>query len=243
MEGDTAAAIPVVVINDALAQRYFHGEPPIGQSLRTMPSDPWRTIVGVVQDVKNAGLTAAPEPTIYFPYRQTGGLSDQEWILIRTPLNPTALESELRKSVAQLDPQQPVGEIQTLEHRLNESASRPRMAAVLLRCFAALGLVLAAVGLYGVMSCFVRWRFNEIGIRPGNRGTTARYREDDSGSRVQSHFRGYWGRNLLRAVLKPTDPEPFVRSLVCRSSHVQFDCRISCLGRVYGLLYPRTPSL
>ena len=165
MESDTAATNPVVLINDALEHRYFHGENPIGQSLRTMPTDPWRTIVGVVQDVKNAGLAASPEPTIYFPYRQTGGLGDDEWILIRTPLNPIALESDLRKRIAQLDPQQPVGEMQTLEHRLNESASRPRLAAVLLECFAALGLVLATVGLYGVMSFLVRWRFSEIGIR------------------------------------------------------------------------------
>jgi len=165
MESDTAAANPVVLINDALVYRYFHDENPIGQSLRTMPTDPWRTIVGVVQDVKNAGLAASPEPAIYFPYRQTGGLGEHEWIIIRTPLNPLALELELRKRVAQLDPQQPAGEMQTLEHRLNESASRPRLAAVLLGCFAALGLVLATVGLYGVMSYLVRSRFSEIGIR------------------------------------------------------------------------------
>jgi putative ABC transport system permease protein len=165
MESDTVATNPVVLINDALARRYFRGENPIGQSLRTMPADPWRTIAGVVQDVKNAGLAASPEPTIYFPYRQTGGLGDSEWIVIRTPLNPIGLESELRKRVTQLDPQQPVGQMQTLDQRLNESASRPRLATILLGCFAALGLVLATVGLYGVMSFLVRWRFSEIGIR------------------------------------------------------------------------------
>jgi putative ABC transport system permease protein len=165
LEGDTSTTSPVVVVNDALSRRYFPGENPIGHGLRTMPTDPWRTIVGVVGDVKNAGLAASPEPAIYFPYRQTGGIGEQEWIIVRTTLNPIGLESGLRKRIAQLDSQQPVGEMQTLDHRLDESASGPRLAALLLGCFAVLGLVLATVGVYGVMSYLVRWRFSEIGIR------------------------------------------------------------------------------
>jgi ABC-type antimicrobial peptide transport system permease subunit len=118
-----------------------------------------------VGDVKTAGLTAAPEAVIYFPYRQVGAMSNAVDVILRSGLGPVTLAPGLRKAAARLDPQQPIGEMSTMDHRLTESASRPRLAAVLLGSFAALGLILATVGLYGVMSFLVRWRFREIGIR------------------------------------------------------------------------------
>ena len=99
---------------------------------------------------------------MYFPYRQTGvmGIGEDVGILVRTPWHALAIGPALRKLA-----RQPIVEMQTLDQRLTESVSRSRLATVLLGCFAALGLVLATVGLYGVMSFLVHWRFREIGIR------------------------------------------------------------------------------
>ncbi len=167
LDSDTASANPIAVVSETFARRYFPGENPIGRRIGVERLDPWRTIAGIVRDVKTGGLATAPEPVIYFPYRQTGamGIGEDVGILIRTPWNAAAIGPALRKLAAQLDSRQPIAEMQTLDQRLTESVSRPRLATVLLGCFAALGLVLATVGLYGVMSFLVRWRFREIGIR------------------------------------------------------------------------------
>jgi len=123
-----------------------------------------------VGDVKTAGLSGGPEPVIYFPYRQsgridTGYLGDNIGVLVRTVVDPAAIAPEVRKRVTQMDSSISIGEMQTMDRHLNKAAARPRLAALLLGCFAALGLVLATVGLYGVMSFLVRWRVREIGIR------------------------------------------------------------------------------
>jgi putative ABC transport system permease protein len=160
LDSDTASANPIALVSETLARRYFPAESPIGKRIRSERIDPWRTIAGVVRDVKTAGLAAAPEPVMYFPYRQTEaiGVGEDLNILVRTALNPLAIAPELRKLA-------PLSEMRTLDQRLTESVSRPRLATVLLGCFAALGLMLATVGLYGVMSFRVRWKFREIGIR------------------------------------------------------------------------------
>jgi putative ABC transport system permease protein len=160
LESDSASSNHIALISETLARRYFPGESPIGKRIRSERIDPWRTIVGIVRDVKTAGLASAPEPVMYFPYRQTEaiGLGEDVDILVRTALNPLAIAPELRKLA-------PLSEMRTLDQRLTESVARPRLATVLLGCFAALGLMLATVGLYGVMSFRVRWKFREIGIR------------------------------------------------------------------------------
>ena len=166
---DTANAPPVVLISETLARRNFPGEDPIGKKVSVGPKA-WWTVAGIVGDVKTAGLAVGPEPVIYFPYRQSGGidtgfLGDNIGILVRTVLDPAAIAPELRERVTRLDSNISIGEMQTMDRHLNQSAARPRLAALLLGCFAALGLVLATVGLYGVMSFLVRWRVREIGIR------------------------------------------------------------------------------
>jgi predicted permease len=167
LDSDTASANPMALVSETFARRYFAGENPIGRRIRSERLDPWRTIAGIVRDVKTAGLAAPPEPVMYYPYRQTAatGIGEGVGILVRTPWNPAAIGPAFRKLAAQLDSRQPIVEMQTLDQRLTESVSRPRLATALLSCFAALGLVLATVGLYGVMSFLVRWRFREIGIR------------------------------------------------------------------------------
>jgi putative ABC transport system permease protein len=165
LDTDTAGAEPVVLVSETLARRYFPGEDPIGRRISVANS--WLRIAGIVGDVKTAGLAAAPEAVVYFPYHQlTGGfLGDDMGILVRSVLDPAALAQEVRKRITQVDSNVTIGEMQTMDRHLNQSAAGPRLAALLLGCFAALGLVLATVGLYGVMSFLVRWRVREIGIR------------------------------------------------------------------------------
>ena len=121
--------------------------------------------MGIVADIETGGLASPPESVIYFPYLQAGTMTGDVGLLLRTALNPAYIEPELRKQIARLDLQQPITDIQTMDQRLDESVAKPRLATVLLACFASLGVLLATVGLYGVMSLLVRGRFREIGIR------------------------------------------------------------------------------
>lgn len=165
-ESDASLTVPVALINEAFARSQFSGENPIGQRIRFEANSPFKTIVGVVADVKTAGLANSAEPCIFVPYRQSGFVGGEgAGFVIRTTLDAASLAPELRKRVAQVDPQVPMINIQMLEQRLNESVARPRLAAVMLGGFAALGLVLAAIGLHSVMFVLVRSRFREIGIR------------------------------------------------------------------------------
>jgi putative ABC transport system permease protein len=164
-DSDGENAPPVVVVSQTLAHRYFNGENPIGRRVRTGGADrPWCAIAGVVGDVKTSGLTAAPEPTIYFPYRQTDGLAEIG-LVMRSPLDAGIIASELRKTVASLDPNQPVSSIQAMQDRLSESVSKPRFTTALLSAFAALAVVLGMIGVYGVMGCRVRWQLREVAVR------------------------------------------------------------------------------
>jgi putative ABC transport system permease protein len=161
---DNENAAPVAVVNQALVSRYFSRENPIGRRIRTGGADtPWRTIVGIAGDVKTSGLAAAPEPTAYFPYRQTG--LGSVGLVLQSALDSGVIAGELRKQVAAIDASLPVASIQTMDQRLTESVSKPRFTAALLAAFAALALVLGIAGIYGVMGCRVRWQFRELAVR------------------------------------------------------------------------------
>jgi putative ABC transport system permease protein len=164
-DSDGESAVPVVVVNQALVHRYFNGEKPIGRRIRTGGDDrPWCAIAGVVGDVKTSGLTAAPEPAIYFPYRQSEGLAEIG-LMMRSPLDAGIIASELRKAVASLDPNQPIASVQTMGDRLSASVSKPRFTTALLCAFAGLAVVLGLIGVYGVMGCRVRWQLREVAVR------------------------------------------------------------------------------
>jgi predicted permease len=163
---DTSTSQPVALINEAFARSQFPNENPIGRRVRFEANQPWRTIVGVVADVKMAGLATSTEPGIFVPYRQAGFVGGEgAGLVLRTSIGVTPLAAEIRKQVAQVDPQQPVTRIETLEQRLDDAVAQPRLAAVLLGGFGVIGLLLAALGLHSVMFVLVRSRFREIGIR------------------------------------------------------------------------------
>jgi predicted permease len=156
----------VVIVNETLARRYFPGASPIGQRLNfNDPENPvWREIVGVARDVKNFGVRAESQNATYFPYAQSP--VNNLFLAVSTSLdNPSALLPAVRREVAEMDPQIALYQPTTVAEMVEGSLAQDRFLAFLLSLFAGVALLLAAVGLYGVVAYGVARRLNEIGLR------------------------------------------------------------------------------
>lgn len=168
-ERDTAASPRVAVISETLARRFFPGEDPIGRRITldspVLPNAnrPVREIVGVVADVKHRGLSAEVRPQVYTPLAQDP--FNEFFVVLKTTGDPREFIAAARTAVLALDREQPIAEIQTLQERVGLSIARERFNSLLLTLFSCLALVLASVGLYGVMSYAVARRTHEFGIR------------------------------------------------------------------------------
>jgi putative ABC transport system permease protein len=166
-ETDDAEAPSVAVINEALAETYWRGEDPIGKRITwDDPEDDevdWVTIVGLVGDTRHNGLDEAPRTETYRPYLQSS--LPYMTLVIRSDLDVGTLTTAVRTAVTEIDPEQPISAVQTMEQVVFDSLGSRRFNMFLLAVFAAAALVLAAVGLYGVLSFSVAQRANEIGIR------------------------------------------------------------------------------
>jgi predicted permease len=167
-EQDGTLGAPVMLINQAFARKYFGRENPLGQHIQVALGDgvierPVREIVGVVGDIKRKGLTFAAEPQYYLPYAQA--LITNPYLTIRTSGDPVIVQGVLRSIIQQIDKSVPVYQASALEDYVTKSAAQPRFQTLVVACFAVIALVLAAVGLYGLLSYMVAQRSLEIGLR------------------------------------------------------------------------------
>jgi putative ABC transport system permease protein len=163
---DRPGSMPVAVINETMARRYWPGSDPMGRTLRLKEDDRWISIVGMVPDIKHMGLKAEEGPVVYIPYAQ----KTQDWLtwttlLVRTSGEPTHFVPAVRSAIRALDKNQPVAEIGTLEESLTRSTAMPRFTTFVIGVLSGFALLIAVVGVYGLLAYTVAQRIPELGIR------------------------------------------------------------------------------
>lgn len=167
---DNERSMPVTIVNETMAREFWPNVDPVGRRFKIgAPEDdtPWLTIVGVVGDVRQMGIDVPVKAESYFPYRQA---SEFEWFIprdlaLRTKGDPASLVGAVREAVRAADPDQPISNIATMEEVLGQEAAQRRLGMILLTAFAVLALLLASLGIYGVLAYFVVQHRNEIGLR------------------------------------------------------------------------------
>jgi predicted permease len=163
---DGKDAPQVAVINQMMARTFWGNDSPLGRRVQPSGLEGWCTVIGVVEDVKNAGLDKPAGTEIYIPYMQKVGTGTRDMsVVLRSHGDPGSLTGGVRRELHSLDPGIPVSRVRTMEQVLSKAQSRPRFLTMLLTLFSGVALVIAIIGIYGVISYSVARRSKEFGLR------------------------------------------------------------------------------
>ena len=164
---DVQGGPDAVIINKTMAMTFWPHQSPIGRRIRPGGSKDWCTIIGIVDDVKNAGLDRPAGTELYLPYRQPAGAGNTDmYIVMRTSAgDPRSLAGVVREQLNEIDPSLPLADIRMMEDVLTRAQARPRFLTLLLSLFSGVALAIATVGIYGVVSYSVARRTKEFGLR------------------------------------------------------------------------------